>query len=52
MLKLLKFQQVFIQKCCVHEKKQFLKAEDLIQKWRSLIHPTEACGSRSYALLG
>lgn len=29
-----------------------LRAEDYVNSWRSLLHPVNACGSRSYALLG
>ncbi|CAB3406565.1 unnamed protein product [Caenorhabditis bovis] len=29
-----------------------LSAEKLVQSWRSLLHPNEACGQRSYVFLG
>lgn len=32
--------------------KKFLKAENLAKNWRSLFHPTNECGSRSYVLVG
>lgn len=29
-----------------------LRAEELVNPWRSLFHPNAACGSRSYTLIG
>lgn len=56
MLKNFKLTRIFIQRRNVYQevKKQekLIKAEDLVRKWRSLLYPREACGSRSYALLG
>lgn len=34
------------------EGQQFLTAEKLVHSWRSLLHPVDACGQRSYTFIG